>query len=931
MSSRWPRTSRPMWTAVLLLCLPRLGLGMPLHALQSLSPARNESAHGPQPPSPSGALPVTPTVLATSSEAPALSLNLGLNFKIKVRSQGKSRPGEGTAGATSTRPAVPTQSQAPGGGARFWAEALGGSGWPGPGPAAADELPSEPGGWAWDGSSARSTRLDPWAPAPTPQHPFSLWPRRAEKGPVVPAVPSQEEGESKELEFKIDIDLTAGLGKEGALAPNGSSSSSPGRQYPLLPGLRVGIKEITSKLGLFGSTLPPETWEPPEWNATGSSWQEEGDSHPTPVWVSGPGLESSSLSASPGSEGAFVALPGCLPGARPEDCGSPRPELDSPPLSSLLLPSLPLFVPLHSDWNTAQADWGLAWEAHIFGAGALFALLALLSLLGLLALPCRCPPGGGGRLLALLHLLLLGAGGARAGLLFGEAWGQLERFPDVAVRLMHDLALPCLTSAFAVAFLLLSLRSRLQRSARTGSRPACLLALLVVLHFSVAAGAVLAADLLSLFPFVLLASRGVFALLAAGLSSSFLIFSCLARAEEAAQVYDLKSAPPPAGRWPFAEAREWQRAARTALPAACFGLLSAALQTYAILHALGFGLSQDLFGPWPWWALQLACRLCEAGMGLPLACLGLYPLLCPPCGHEGWGRCCGRLLCLSPDHRAAGAAVKTQILPNNHFQQWGLSQHEKLVVCDTITRSESDYLPLYALPAGDPSGARAPASPRAPAAEDAGDPTADFRPPSPIDLRRSIDEALCSEGLFQEGSALYASSTFSFSLTREPPSSSSSSSSSSLGSHLSRTASCAELVPARSSLAAGEASPETSAPNTTLSSPGPWPGSSGATSPSKQSTGACSLVLCSPSRSPSPGGSPPPVPAACGSPPRSPPPPGRQYWVLTPVSQESLASVGRPPPPPAPQGTDAALLQEQFLDVCRQIDTLSVSSDTIDL
>ncbi|XP_062990536.1 proline-rich transmembrane protein 4 [Elgaria multicarinata webbii] len=895
-SRHWSRSRGPMWMFLLLLWQPPLGSGMPLHTLQALAPTENKSSHGPPAPSTSPAPPVTPTLLPTHSEPPALSLNLGLNFKIKVRSPGKGRPGEGPGGASAkpglppTWPAAPTRSQAAG--SRFWTEALGGSGWLGPGPA--EELPSGPSRWAWDGAPARA------APGPTLQHPLPLWPRLAEKGLPLPA------GEdSKELEFKIDIDLTAGLGKEGSLAPN-SSGSGTGWRYPLLPGLSVGISEIASKLGapgLLGSTPPPETWEPLEWNGTGGAREQPGDFRPTPAWVSGPGLESSSPAASPGGEGAFAALPGCLP-EHPEDCGSPLPEPGSPPLSALLLPALPLFVPLHADWNTALAEWGLAWEAHVYGACSLFALLALLSLLGLLGLLGRCPAGC--KLLALLQLLLTGAGGARAALLLGDAYGQLELLPDFAVRLLHDLALPCLSSALAVTLLLLSLRPRVKLSAGSSLRHACLLAILVLLHFSVATGAILAADLLHQFPFLLLASRAVFALLAALLSASFLVFYCLARVDTA-QIYDLKSAAPPACPCPFADARQWSRAARTALPAASFGLLSAGLHTYAILHVLGYGLSPELFGPWPWWALQLACRLCEAGMGLPLACLGLYPVFCSPA--EGCCcPCCGPLLCLSPDH----AAVKTQILPNNF--QWALSQHEKLVICDTITRSESDYLPLYAMPAEEPGSARGgpcaePPSRLSVALEASVDPTADFRPPSPIDLRRSIDEALCSEGLFQGGAAaFYASSSLSLRLAGGP----------SAESDLYRTASCVELVPGRSQ-ADGEASLDASGPNTTLSSPGPWRGSTCSSSLYKQSTDTCSLVLCS-----SPGGSSSVAPVAYGSPPRSPPLPGRQYWVLTPISQESLASVGQP-------GADAALLQEEFMDVCRQIDTLSVSSDTIDL
>lgn len=225
---------------LVLLCLPPRSAAVPLNMFQALGLTRNES--GPPGHRTSSTSLAPPTALPTHSEAPALSLNLGLNFKIKLRSQGKGRQGEGPGDASvrprlpPTRPVAPTRSQALGN--RFWPEALGGSGWLGSGPA--DELPSGPGGWVWDRSPAHAD--------PTPPHSRTLWPRLTERGLVVPT-----KEDSKELEFKIDIDLTAGLGKEGDLTSNNSSSSS--RRYPLLPGLRLGISEIVSKLGAPGEYL----------------------------------------------------------------------------------------------------------------------------------------------------------------------------------------------------------------------------------------------------------------------------------------------------------------------------------------------------------------------------------------------------------------------------------------------------------------------------------------------------------------------------------------------------------------------------------------------------------------------------------------------------------------------------------------------------
>uniref|UniRef100_A0A8C4VJC5 Proline rich transmembrane protein 4 n=1 Tax=Gopherus evgoodei TaxID=1825980 RepID=A0A8C4VJC5_9SAUR len=612
---------------------------------------------------------------------------------------------------------------------------------------------------------------------------------------------------------------------------------------------------------------------------------------------------------------------GQAPG-KPEECGSPSPEPEVPPVPRLL-PSPPLFVTLHADWNTAMADWGLAWEAHVYGAGSLFSLLALLSLLGLACLPVRCPAGC--TFLAALDLLLLVAGTARAFPLFYDAYGQQERLPAFASLLLHDLPFPCLSSALAVAFLLLSARSRVKLSRTRFRHPGCL-ASLVLLHFFVAVGAVLAADLLRQFSFLLLVSRGAYALLAALLSLAFLAFYCLGRADTA-QSYNLHSSTPPTERLshcPFANAGDWSRAARTTLLAACFALLSAALQAYTVLHALGYGLPPGFFGPWPWWSLQLGCRLCEVGTGLPLALVGLYPLVCshePPCVHS-WGT-----LFRGP--------VKAPVLPNNF--QWAMAQHEKLVTCDTIARSDSEFLPLYALvgsrlsadgATGD-CGAHSPGAARASEtrlkggygsktssiismAMD-GDPTADFRPPSPINLRRSIDEALFSEALIP---------TSLFQPAGEAPASRG----------LYRTSSCMELETALPQGGDGEASPATSAPDTLLCSPGRWRGSSHcSSSPYGHSLDGSSLVLC-PSLEQTTCASSfayePKLPQGQGksSPRRSPPPPGGPYLPLAQPSQESLDSLVLELP-----AGDTALLQEEFMDVCRQIDTLSVSSDTIDL
>ncbi|XP_034285969.1 proline-rich transmembrane protein 4 isoform X1 [Pantherophis guttatus] len=822
-------TPKPMWGFLLLLLL---GLSPPPGSPMPPPPAQNESGPDPQSPGPSPGPPATSPLLPSHSEAPALRLNLGLNVQVKVRSQGKGQPPEGP-GRAATRPPPPRGQ--PDASAQSPAGAAGSSAGAGP----AEEPLAGPTAGASNGSSS------PRAPA----------------APRPSATPLRPREHSSELEFQVDIGLSAGLGQEPGAGLGGGGGGS------LLPVLAdaLGMAGQGGGPGLFGFTLPPELWKPPEWNVTGSPEEEPEDLLSTAEGTPEPGPSESSGSptAPPGSEEAFVALPACLPD-RPDTCGSPRPEPGTPQL----LPGGPLFVPLHSDWMAALAAWGPAWEGHVYGAGTLFALLAALALLALLALPCRrrlAAPEG--RLLGLLHLLLLGAGSARAGLLFGQADGRHpERLPALAVRLLRDLPLPCLTSALAAALLLLLRRPRSKLSAHPGLRPPCLLALLLLGHFSAAAGAVLAAERL---PVLLLASRGLFALLAALLSATLLGCSCLVRGE-VAQIYDLRNAPPlPACQGSFASGRRWSRAARAASPAAAFGLLSAGLHTYSVLHVLGYGLSPALFGPWPWWALQLSCRLCEAGVGLPLAAFGLYLT----CGCSATA-CCRRLA-----FHSGQAAAKAPVLPSS--LHWALSQHEKLAVCgDTVVRSQSDYLPLCAVPTEGPLDARcaAPTWSVLSLAVEATDPTADFQPPSPIDLRRSIDEALSSEGLLQGSGAFSASSILSLVSPTEH--------------HLPHAVSCLELAlvqPQDDGVAALQ--PHGAAT---------WPSS--LSSPSRSAAGP----------SPSHAGSLPASPAA-RDPPGGPP----EHY------QESLASVGQ-------LREDASCIQEP-VDVSRQADAVSVGSDTIDL
>ncbi|CAN9508163.1 unnamed protein product [Ophioblennius macclurei] len=622
-------------------------------------------------------------------------------------------------------------------------------------------------------------------------------------------------------------------------------------------------------------------------------------------------------------------------------------------INPFLIPAPPMLVPLYTDWNSAMAVWGLAWEAHVYGAGCVFAMLTLASALNLLCLPLRCPSGCG--YFALVSLFLLAAGSTRSFSLLYDAYGHQDRLPSTEASLMlYEAPFPCLTAAFGLVFLLLSMRSRMQLSYSAFQRP-CFLACLVILHFGAAFGPVMLLKFYQKEPplclFLSLISRGAFVALATFLSTAYFVFYIYVRADSK-HIYHLNNtSPTPAERYnrcPFAESRDWDRAAVTVCLSALFSLACAGLQLYAMLNAMGVAGGEEVFHPWPWWTFQFSCRLCELGICLTLALVVAQPVYCSD--HlPAAGSCWTELL-----------ASKSPILPGSY--QWTLSQQEKLAIVDTVGLGETESLPLYTLmderlgsslngldllyhsnralayrdldldmdtqasEKPEDAGGREPSG----GSSFTSDSTTDLRPPSPINLRRSIDEALFSEALFpmslfsptrpircSDVSAnnhwTLPSNGFCDPLSADPG--------------LYRTSSCVEMTSqqqAPKSKADGvECTPKSPSlgSSSSCSSQEHWRGSSSSCSLYRTSLGGSSLILCpSPERhslqilqdgdaglAASPGHA----------------DPQRHYHTLGAASQESLD---------LDMSSEAdRSVQEEFISVCRQIDALSICSETIDL
>ncbi|XP_053282393.1 proline-rich transmembrane protein 4 [Pleuronectes platessa] len=641
-----------------------------------------------------------------------------------------------------------------------------------------------------------------------------------------------------------------------------------------------------------------------------------------------------------------------------------------------------LYVPLYSDWNSALATWGFAWEAHIYGLGSVFTVFGLISVVCLLGLPLRCPPGC--PYFTLLHLFLLAFAGIQAFCLLYDAYSHQDRLPPIGSLLLSELPFPCLVSAFSLAFLILSLRSRMHLSLPLAistsfsvlPKPRLLLCV-SLLYFGVSLGCVGMLQLFHILPtMILLFPHGLFVCLTIFLSFSYLIFYCLIRVDSK-HIYRLndngESGGSPEGirsaSCPFAKVEDWQRAAGAGVGAALCMLGCGGLQLYGILHALGLGGVEGYgFQPWSWWGYQVGCRLCEVGVCLGLSLIGTHPLFCqnnssiktitdPRPGS--WSR----LSCNSPPGGLTppfNECINSPVLSSHKSCSQG--HQEKLVVCNVISKGPSEAFPLCSMSDPPENGLDClpkssqtkmtllplPTPPvpyhkimnavdsKLSSLDSLGletDSTGDLRPPSPIDLSRSIDQALFSDSLFSHSifgfpKLFHASSSHSLS---SPNQGTSKHGPSSVEMALYRTSSCGDVDQEKTLPSARCSQPQSSltSQSRTLEQ-WDWKGSD---------SGSTQGLCCNPKE---PGKLRSHSWANRGqnfaqhSLPRAIPNLSyhRRYRTLSLASQEIQGSgrlAGTKKLSESKQLEWDLAVQAEFVDVCRQIDDLSVCSDTIEL
>ncbi|XP_028680174.2 uncharacterized protein LOC114668545 [Erpetoichthys calabaricus] len=465
---------------------------------------------------------------------------------------------------------------------------------------------------------------------------------------------------------------------------------------------------------------------------------------------------------------------------------------DWDPCSGVCSP-LPSFNRTSLSWDDLRRTLAFAWEMHVYGTASLFLLLSLWSLINLIGMPivgyprCTC--------LCLTSALLLITGGCRAGYFLTDPYGSKEVLHRPAQVGLYNLAFPLLLSAFGTLCLLAF------RMARLHVLPASLqrlpvVAAVAVLHTTL----LLAADLLFLafnpsvqvVLQVLSVSWGTF------LNAGYLYSYPRLRRQTSPSLEDgLREGGSSDALGYILESSQRRQLlvlSRVLTICAILGLLCCGLQVYAILWLY------DILGDWrhftwSWWLVQFWYRLLELAWGFSMLVVAtwVYWRQGDNRGTSGSHTCWVKIvqsLCsrkqqgrkYESSNQSNGAGNGTLDLPNNRTNQ----DRTGVDISKNLIRNHPENVPLRTLKENNESKARL-----ALYAPQGGGSTnsllllkqsgiivgkshnlamlrrshstvcfekesvlslADFdlRPPSPIDLSRSIDEALYKEHLVKD-------------------------------------------------------------------------------------------------------------------------------------------------------------------------------------
>ncbi|KAJ8370896.1 hypothetical protein SKAU_G00109240 [Synaphobranchus kaupii] len=400
----------------------------------------------------------------------------------------------------------------------------------------------------------------------------------------------------------------------------------------------------TSKLQPSGHTTTVTSVTPLSATRSTTSQQAKTEQTTRPSPSLAPNIEEGSVkknvSISSGHPPRFG--PALTPAPSPrEPCSSGMPPCVAPPSSSNGTALL---------WGDLRRTLSFAWELHVYGTAGLFLLLAVGALLGLLLSPgLHCPHRG---CLALANALLLLVGALRAAHFFIDPYGSREVLSHPGVAALYNLPLALLVWAQA-ALALLSLRGAGLTLLPPGLQRLPLAAVLAVLHCTL----LLAADLMSpaLSPAVLVVLQTLSLSWGLGLCLGY-FFYAFPHVRRPPAPPSLEEHAPMGEGW---QGGQWtgRVLGRVLAVCACLGALCCGLHVHATLWLYGLLGDWRRFS-WAWWLVQFWARLLELAWAFSLLLLASWVFWRPRGRRGDLGLAEGRLGADLPSSSSSSASVQ---------------------------------------------------------------------------------------------------------------------------------------------------------------------------------------------------------------------------------------------------------------------------------
>lgn len=445
-------------------------------------------------------------------------------------------------------------------------------------------------------------------------------------------------------------------------------------------------------------------------------------------------------------------------------------------------------------WDDLQRTLSFAWDMHVYGTGALFLLLSVIALINLIGSPILQVPYLPYVILANALLFVIGV--LRGVFFLLDPYGTKMKITQPIALVMYNVTFPLMLTAFATLVLLVLKIARLQ-VLPPKFQSLALLAVIAVIHFIVLLSADLLIHLLNpsvnMVLQILSISWGIFLMV-----GNFVVYYQLRKSSK--EIANETRVSPTCEDIVVVQTQGRSikcmfTSSRVLLVGSIFGLLCCALQVYAILWLYGLLGRKNEFS-WSWWFLQFWFRIFELALCFSMIFVASHSfcLQCSNNDHTCWSKIIS-YFCLYK---------KSDVpeYPNNCYD-WTNNIQDRMVnnnISKSLIRNQAENVPLRILKENNETKSSAAIGNNSqsssplfkPKPESVFGPKSqnvtmgrsytsicferesmlsltdlEFRPPSPINLSRSIDEALFREHLVRDSIFLDSSLQYPSYLTRQ--------------------------------------------------------------------------------------------------------------------------------------------------------------------